>query len=393
MGAERGRVVLALNAGSSSLKFGLYEIGATISVLARGGIKRAPESATIEAQDAGGKRLDHLLPRGPLTDDALLGQLLRWLAETFQRGEPTAIGHRIVHGGARFSGPVLLTPEAIEAAEALTPMAPLHQPAALSLIRAMSRIRPLLAQVGCFDTAFHHGLAPPVSRYALPLSYEEKGIRRYGFHGLSYDYIASEISRSDGRRVIVAHLGSGASLCAMRNGESRDTTMGFSALDGLVMATRPGQIDAGVLLYLLGQERLSLADLEHLLYHDSGLKGVSGLSGDVRELLVSDAPEAAAAIDLFVFRIARETAAIANTIEGLDTLVFTGGIGEHSGPIRQRVADRLAWLGVALDTAANAAGARCISAPSSRVEVLVIPTDEEVVIARQMRMVLPSAPD
>ncbi|WP_316360176.1 acetate/propionate family kinase [Devosia sp.] len=387
MGAERARLVLALNAGSSSLKFGLYEIGSDISAPARGGIKRTAGGAVLEAS-ADGETFDHLLAPGALEDDALLERLLVWLAETFGRGEPTAIGHRIVHGGMQFAGPVLLTPDAIRAADALTALAPLHQPAALSLIRAIARIRPQLPQVGCFDTAFHHGLAPPVSRYALPRAYEDKGIRRYGFHGLSYEYLAGELSGAGKKRVVVAHLGSGASLCAMRNGKSQDTTMGFSALDGLVMSTRPGQIDAGVLLYLLRQEKLSPDELEHLLYHESGLKGVSGISGDVRELLASDAPAAAEALDLFVFRIARETAAMANTLEGLDTLVFSGGIGEHSGPIRARVAERLAWLGVSLDMAANAGNRRRISAPSSRVEVLVIPTNEEIVIARQMAAVL-----
>lgn len=391
MGAERARLVLALNAGSSSLKFGLYEIGRDISAIARGGIKRSQKGSVLEASGADGETFDHLLAAAPLEDDALLEHLLAWLAEAFGRGEPTAIGHRIVHGGVRFAGPVLLTPDAIEAADALTPLAPLHQPAALSLIRAIARIRPQLAQVGCFDTAFHHGLAPPVSRYALPRSYEDKGIRRYGFHGLSYEYLAGELSESGERRVVVAHLGSGASLCAMRNGKSQDTTMGFSALDGLVMSTRPGQIDAGVLLYLLRQEKLSPDALEHLLYHESGLKGVSGISGDVRELLASDTSEAAEAIDLFVFRIARETAAMANTLQGLDTLVFSGGIGEHSGPIRALVAERLAWLGVSLDMAANAGNQRHISTPSSGVEVLVIPTNEEIVIARQMAAVLEAA--
>lgn len=391
MSTEPGRIVLALNAGSSSLKFGLYRIDGDTTALARGAIKRSQGGAEIQAQGAGGETFAHRLAPAMVEDDVLLDHMLDWLAKTFGRGEPSAIGHRIVHGGARFAGPVLLTPDAIEAADALTPMAPLHQPAALSLVRAVSRIRPDLPQVGCFDTAFHHHLAPPVSRYGLPRAYEQKGIRRYGFHGLSYEYIAGELGGS-GQRVVVAHLGSGASLCALRNGRSQDTTMGFSALDGLVMSTRPGQIDAGILLYLLRQEKLTPEALEHLLYHESGLKGVSGISGDVRQLLDSDAPEAAEALDLFVFRIARETAAIANTMEGLDSFVFTGGIGEHSAPIRQRVAERLAWLGVSLDTAANASGARCISARDSRVNVLVIPTDEEVVIARNMAIVLGAAP-
>lgn len=387
MATERSGLVLALNAGSSSLKFGLYDIGADVSELVRGSIFRSQGAVKLEARGRQGAMFREEFAAAPMDDAALVERLLEWLAGTFDRGEPMAIGHRIVHGGTRFTGPAVLTAEAIEAVAALTPLAPLHQPPALSLIRAVSSIRPDLMQVGCFDTAFHHDLAPPVSRYAIPRVYEQKGIRRYGFHGLSYEYIAGELP-DRGKRVVVAHLGSGASLCAMHDGRSLDTTMGFSALDGLVMGTRPGQIDAGILLYLLGQEGLSLGELEHLLYRESGLKGVSGLSGDVRELLASDAPEAAEAIDLFVFRIARETAAIANTLAGLDALVFTGGIGEHSGPVRERVVERLAWLGLSLDKAANASDARRISAASSRVEILVIPTNEELTIARQMATIL-----
>lgn len=387
MATERSGLVLALNAGSSSLKFGLYDISADVSELVRGSIGRSHGAVRLEARGRQGAMFREAFAAAPMDDAALVERLLEWLAGTFDRGEPMAIGHRIVHGGTRFTGPAVLTAEAIEAVAALTPLAPLHQPPALSLIRAVSSIRPDLMQVGCFDTAFHHDLAPPVSRYAIPRVYEQKGIRRYGFHGLSYEYIAGELP-DRGKRVVVAHLGSGASLCAMHDGRSLDTTMGFSALDGLVMGTRPGQIDAGILLYLLGQEGLSLGELEHLLYRESGLKGVSGLSGDVRELLASDAPEAAEAIDLFVFRIARETAAIANTLAGLDALVFTGGIGEHSGPVRERVVERLAWLGLSLDKAANASDARRISAASSRVEILVIPTNEELTIARQMATIL-----
>ncbi|GLQ53342.1 acetate/propionate family kinase [Devosia nitrariae] len=387
MAGDGREVVLALNAGSSSLKFGLYDVAGDVARLARGSVTRA-DGIRVRTDGADGETIEHDLSSIPLDEAALIERLLPWLTETFDCGEPTAIGHRIVHGGTRFTGPVLLTAETIEAVESLTPLAPLHQPPAMALIRAVRKARPRLTQVGCFDTAFHHRLSPPVSRYAIPRAYERKGVRRYGFHGLSYQYIAGELADRADRRIVVAHLGNGASLCALFNGESHDTTMGFSALDGLVMSTRPGQIDAGVLLYLLQQEGLTPDELETLLYRESGLKGVSGLSGDVRELLASGAPEAAEAIDLFVFRICRETAAMANTLEGLDTLVFTGGIGEHSAPVRKGVGERLAWLGVSLDEAANSAGARCISTRSSRVEVLVIPTDEEVVIARQIAALL-----
>lgn len=386
MAGEGRDVVLALNAGSSSLKFGLYDVAGDIACLARGSVTRAVDGVLIQASGADEKSFE--LSASALEEPALVERLLVWLAETFDCGEPNAVGHRIVHGGTRFTGPTLLTAETIDAVESLTPLAPLHQPPAMALIRAVRKVRPRLAQVGCFDTAFHHRLAPPVSRYAIPRAYEEKGVRRYGFHGLSYQYIAGQLADRAERRIVVAHLGNGASLCAMRNGESLDTTMGFSALDGLAMSTRPGQLDAGILLYLLQQDGLTPDELENLLYHESGLKGVSGISGDVRELLASDASEAAEAIDLFVFRISRETAAMANTLEGLDTLVFTGGIGEHSAPIRTQVGERLAWLGASLDEAANSTGARRISTPSSRVEMLVIPTDEEVVIARQMAAVL-----
>lgn len=378
------RIALALNAGSSSLKFGLYDIDEQIRPLARGSVTRSPEDVTIRARTPEGQTFESPLAPSPLEDDALVERLLGWLTETFDRSEPVAVGHRIVHGGMFFTGPARLTPEAIAAAESLTPLAPLHQPAALSLVHAVSRIRPHVAQIGCFDTSFHHGLAPPVSRYAIPQAYEEKGIRRYGFHGLSYDHIAGELAAHSDQRIVVAHLGNGASLCALRDGVSRDTTMGFSVLDGLVMSTRPGQIDAGILLYLLQQEKLSPEALEHLLYYESGLKGISGISGDVRELLASAAPEAAEAIELFTFRITRETAAMANTLEGLDILVFTGGIGEHSALIREQVVSRLNWLGAKLDGTANTRGSRLISAPESRVEILVIPTDEEAVIARHV---------
>lgn len=384
MAGDARDVVLALNAGSSSLKFGLYDVVGDIECLARGSVSRAADGVRVQANGADEGNIEDDLSTARLDEAELMERLLHWLAEAFDCGEPEAIGHRIVHGGTRFIEPTLLTAETIDAVESLTPLAPLHQPPAVALIRAVQKVRPNLTQVGCFDTAFHHRLAPPVSRYAIPRAYEEKGVRRYGFHGLSYQYIAGALADRADKRIVVAHLGNGASLCAMRNGESCDTTMGFSALDGLAMSTRPGQIDAGILLYLLQQEGLTPDELETLLYRESGLRGVSGISGDVRELLASNAPEAAEAIDLFTFRIARETAAMANTLEGLDTFVFTGGIGEHSAPIRKRVAERLAWLGVSLDKTANSSGARCISTRSSRIEVLVVPTDEEIVIARQM---------
>jgi acetate kinase len=296
------------------------------------------------------------------------------------------VGHRIVHGGPQFAAPVAITSEVLAALEALTPLAPLHQPLGLRPVEALARARPQLLQVACFDTAFHHGLQPPVSRYAIPRAYEAKGIRRYGFHGLSYEHIARRLGEISphllARKAVVAHLGSGASLCAMQDGISVDTTMGFSALDGLVMATRPGAIDPGILLYLLEEEGMSPKALEEMLYHRSGLLGVSGLSGDMRELLASEDARAREAVELFTFRIARETAALANSLDGLELLVFTGGIGEHAAPIRAMVASRLRWLGVRLDPAANAEAAERIDAPQSAVEIRIIPADEELAIAR-----------
>jgi acetate kinase len=274
----------------------------------------------------------------------------------------------------------------MEALDALTPLAPLHQPRCLAPMRTILSLRSEVPQIACFDTAFHHGLAPPVSRFALPRRFEEIGIRRYGFHGLSYEYIAGRLADLSpalaGSRTVVAHLGNGASLCAMRNGQSVDTTMGLTALDGLVMGTRCGAIDPGVLLYLQQALKMSVSEVERLLYHESGLLGVSGISQDARTLLASSDPKAAEALDLFVFRIAREVAAMANSLGGLECLVFTGGIGEHADAVRSAVCARLRWLGVELDPEANDHSRAQISARESRVDVRIIPTDEEIMIAR-----------
>lgn len=363
--AEAGAIV-ALNAGSSSIKFGLYTAEADPALIGKGEIEHDA------AGDAEG--------------------LLEAVEKRLGGHKLAAVGHRIVHGGPDFVEPVRLTPEVIAALKALTPWAPLHQPLCLAPVEKLAAARPALPQVACFDTAFHHDLRPPVIRYAIPLGYEKKGIRRYGFHGLSYEHIArrlGEISpQLSARKTVVAHLGSGASLCAMQDGRSRDTTMGFSVLEGLMMGTRPGDIDAGILLYLLKEERLSPEALEDLLYHKSGLVGVSGISGDMRELLASKDQRAQEAIELFVFRVAREVAAMANTLEGLELLVFTGGIGEHAAEIRARVGARLGWLGLRIDEAANAKAAERIDVGQSTVEVRIIPTDEEAVIARHTARLL-----
>jgi acetate kinase len=363
--AEAGAIV-ALNAGSSSIKFGVYTGTAEPELIARGEIEHDTAEDAEALLDTVERRLD--------------GRSL------------AAVGHRIVHGGQNFVEPVRLTPETIAALRALTPLAPLHQPLCLAPVEKLAAARPALSQFACFDTAFHHNLRPPVSRYAIPLEYEAKGIHRYGFHGLSYEHIARRLGEISphlkSRKTIVAHLGSGASLCAMQDGASVDTTMGFSVLDGLVMSTRPGSIDPGILLYLLQEEGLSPKALEDLLYHQSGLLGVSGLTGDMRELLASDKPPAKDAVELFAFRIAREVAALANSLDGLELLVFTGGIGEHSAPIRAMVSSRLRWLGLSLDDAANTAGAERIDIPQSAIEVRIIPADEELTIARHAAKLL-----
>lgn len=380
-------IVLALNAGSSSTKFGLYEVGLGYPrPLSRGILGFGDRRLTVKTAD-GSVLVDRDLGADQ-QDHAGFAALLDWLDERADVGGLAAVGHRIVHGGGSFDEPVLLTRSNVEAIRAITPLAPLHQPRTLVGVDVIAELRPDLPQIACFDTAFHKSLETTVSRIALPRKYEAEGVRRYGFHGLSYEYIATrlrdispELAR---KRTVVAHLGNGASLCAMRDGKSVDTTMGFSALDGLVMGTRPGGTDPGVLLYLLMQKNMSPAELEDLLYHKSGLLGVSGVSADMRALITDTSDAAREAVELFVFRAARETAALANTLEGLECLVFTAGIGEHSAPVRAAICDKLRWLGVELDAAANDAHADIISRHGSAVEVRVIPADEETVIARHV---------
>jgi acetate kinase len=380
--------VLVLNSGSSSIKFGLFDISRTgPDLLCKGQLDEHDAQPRLTVTDASGDKLFEKRRAAADRDGgALLGDILDWIADYLAGGALRAVGHRVVHGGRDFVGPVEITDQTIEALDALTPLAPLHQPRCLSPIRAIKRLRPALTQIACFDTAFHHGLAPVVSRFAIPRRFEEIGIRRYGFHGLSYEFIAgrlAEISPSlAGKRTVVAHLGNGASLCAMRNGKSVDTTMGLTPLDGLMMGTRCGVIDPGVLLYLQQQHGVTVDELQHMLYQESGLLGVSGVSADMRVLLASDDPRASDAIDLFTFRTAREVAAMANTLGGLECLVFTGGIGEHSAQIRRQVCDRLQWLGVRIDPSANDRGHECIGAAGNEVEIRVIATSEETTIAR-----------
>ncbi|WP_318013177.1 acetate/propionate family kinase [Mesorhizobium sp. B263B1A] len=388
--------ILALNAGSSSLKFGLFEAGSQEGpvLTVSGACEDLDDEPSLVAKDASGKSIFKraVKPASPPVE-VLLRDLFDVLDPYLAQAPLSAVGHRIVHGGKRFSTPVLLTGEIVEALDALTPMAPLHQPAGLAPVRAISKLLPGLPQIGCFDTAFHRTLEPPVNRYALPREFEESGIRRYGFHGLSYEFVAGQLQALSpglrGKRWVVAHLGSGCSLCAMREGRSLDTTMGFTALDGLMMATRPGAIDPGVLLYLQQARGMSVKELETLLYHKSGLLGVSGVSADVRTLLGSKDPRAAEAIDLFTFRIAREIAAMGATLQGIEALVFTGGIGEHSWQIREAVCERLRWLDVLLDANANRSGKGRITGEGSAVDVYAIATNEELIIARQVLATVP----
>lgn len=394
--------VLVLNAGSSSLKFALFELRAelengapahvagALARLAGGQIEGLGVAPHFIAKDASGQVLTE--KRWPAADapdhEAFLPELFTWVEEHLGGDRLIAVGHRIVHGGEAFRQPTRLDDNVLRALEAYIPLAPLHQPHNLAAVRAAMAARPGLLQVGAFDTAFHASLSPTATRFGLPRAYHDAGVRRYGFHGLSYEFIAGRLGELDPElargRVIAAHLGAGASLCALKDGRSLDTTMGFTALEGLMMATRAGALDPGVVLYFLQHQGLDAGAIEDLLYKRSGLLGVSGLSADMRTLLDSDRLEAAEAVALFVHRIVREIGALSAMLEGLDGLVFTAGIGENAAAIRARVAERLAWLGADLDPEANAAGpaARRISTPSSRLALWVIPTDEELTIAR-----------
>ena len=382
--------LLTLNAGSSSLKFALYDATADAPATARGEIADLEAAPHLLARDAAGTILaDRRWPAGlPDAFASVLDALLGFADSHLDRGGLAAVGHRIVHGGPHHAAPGLVTPALVADLRGLVPLDPLHMPHNMAPIHAVAAARPGLSQIACFDTAFHHTLPREARWFGLPRALEAEGVRRYGFHGLSYEFIAGRLE-TDFRalaqgRVVVAHLGSGASLCALKAGRSIATTMGFSTLDGLLMATRCGSLDPGVILYL-GRQGRSLSEIEDMLYHRSGLVGVSGLSGDVRALLASSDPHAAEAIDLFAYRIAAETGALVSALDGLDGLVFTAGIGEHAPAIRSAVCARLGWLGLRLDEVANAASAERISAFDSAIEVLVIPTDEEAVIARHTR--------
>lgn len=378
-------LLLTFNAGSSSLKIGLFEIASpTPKRIAAGTIDLSKIPLNLRFEEAKGSSDLELCLLATDQDD-ITKAVFEWVETHFERGRVTAVGHRVVHGGDRFKGPARIDDDTLQAIEDLTRLAPLHQPQSVSFIKAVRQLKPELVQSASFDTAFHRTNADLVRRFAISRSLHNEGIKRYGFHGLSYKYIAADLARQypviARGRVVAAHLGSGASLCGLKNGESRDSSMGFSTLDGIPMATRCGALDPGVLLHLLGAGGHSLTEVEEILYRRSGLLGVSGISGDSRELLESDRPEAREALDLFTFRIAGEIARLAATLGGLDAIVFTAGIGENQPKIRADICLRLMWLGIDIDPAANDRNSAMITSPASRVSALVIPTDEEQVIA------------
>lgn len=383
--------ILVINAGSSSIKFAIYAAGPdaqSLALLYRGQIDAIGHRARFIVRDADdASRVDENVTAAH--HEEALACLLDWIYRHGTGLEFIAAGHRVVHGGVAFQQPVVVDAGVRERLEELVPLAPLHQPHNLTGIAALGRLKPNLVQVACFDTAFHHTVPPVEQTFALPPGLAEAGVRRYGFHGLSFAYIADVLpqylgSAADGR-VVVAHLGHGASLCAMQGRKSMATTMTFTPLDGLPMATRCGSIDPAVVLYLMREKGMDAGAVSDLLHHQSGLLGVSGISDDMRELLASDSPRAAQSIDLFVHRVNRELGSLAAVLGGLDALVFTAGIGEHAPSIRARISRAAAWLGIDLDEDANAANRSRISAAHSTVSAWVIPTDEELVIARRTR--------
>ena len=384
-------LILVLNAGSSSLKLAAFSGD---HLVLRAGVERTnqtPDQRRLWIVDPEGQAIEHG-PVPTIDSSSLLQAVIDTLVTLCPGQRISAVGHRVVHGGDRFTAPVRVTPDVLVELESLTPLAPLHQPHNVGEIRTALRILPDVPQVACFDTAFHATMPWKVRMLGLPRKYYQQGVKRYGFHGISYESIASRLPAIDPRaavgRTVVCHLGSGASLCALRGGKSIATTMSFTPLDGLLMSTRAGAIDAGVILHLLRHEQLSPDQIEHLLDRESGLLGVSGISSDLRDLLASPAPEAAEAVDLFCYRVVRDIGAMTSALGGLDAIVFTAGIGENSPDVRERVCSQLAWLGIEFDSAANLAGSTTLHSPLSRVSVLRIPTDEEAVIAQQTTLAL-----
>ncbi|MCC7548367.1 MAG: acetate/propionate family kinase [Burkholderiales bacterium] len=387
--------IAVLNAGSSSIKFSLFVLRAgALELTHRGRIEGLFTAPHFVARDRGGQIVGEKSwgSGAPLGHGGALAHLLGYVRELLAGRHLAGIGHRVVHGGANHLQPVRVDAAVLEDLERHVPLAPLHQPHNLAPIRELLETAPDLPQVACFDTSFHRGMPQLAQMFALPFEMYEQGVRRYGFHGLSYEYVASVMGDVDSRaahgRCVVLHLGNGSSMCALLAGHSVATTMGFTAADGLPMGTRCGALDPGVLLYLMERRGMDARQLQELLYQQSGMLGVSGVSSDMRALLASDEPRARLAVDLYCYRIGRELGSLAAALGGIDALVFTAGIGENAAPIRERVCQHAAWLGVELDGEANRAGGPRLSTTASRVSAWVIPTDEESMIARHTRTVI-----
>ena len=384
--------IVVLNAGSSSVKFSLFDVATDAPALVqRGQLEGLATNTHFVAKDAAGATIaEHSWYRA-LGHDGAMAHLVEHLRQTLEGRKLRAVGHRVVHGGTRYSRPVRVDASVVAYLETLVPLAPLHQPHNLTPIRALLARMPEMPQVACFDTSFHRGMPEVAQAFALPAAVTDRGVRRYGFHGLSYEYVASVLPGVDAEaargRTVVAHLGNGASMCAMRECASVASTMGFTAVDGLMMGTRSGALDPGVVLYLMDELKMDPRAIEKMLYQQSGLLGVSGVSSDMRTLLASDDPRAKFAIELFCYRIARELGSLVAALGGFDALVFTGGIGEHAAPIRARVVEASRWLGLSLDAAANAADGPRISGPGSA-RAWVVPTNEELMIARHTQALL-----
>jgi acetate kinase len=384
-----------INAGSSSLKFSVFrrrDVDAW-RLEVRGQVEGIGTRPQFSAKDEAGQSVaDHQVDAAVKDGRAALAYVADWLRERYGGARVRGIGHRVVHGGARYTGPTIVTPEVLDDLRTLIPLAPLHQPHNLAAIEAVWERLPGVPQVACFDTSFHRGQPAVAELVPLPSEIRDAGVQRYGFHGLSYEYIASvlpsvapEIAHG---RVIVAHLGSGASMCALRNGRSVDSTLGFTALDGLCMGTRPGAVDPGVVLHLFQSLGLSAQEVETILYKKSGLLGISGISNDMRALLASTEPAARLAVDYFVYRAAKEIGSLAAVLGGIDGLVFTAGIGENSAEVRRRICQASAWLGIELDDGANERKEPRISTTGSAVSAWAIPTNEELMIARHTGLLL-----
>jgi acetate kinase len=389
-------IILVLNAGSSSIKFAIYPfVQDDRRALVAGKISGIRRDPSFQAHDF----QNQALPKGDLSDiektashEELIVRLLNWLETRTQKGPIACVGHRVVHGGRQFTAPVLLDEDIMRELATLNTLAPLHQPHNLAAIEVIRKRLPSVPQIACFDTSFHHTQRPLAKLFALPRALSEEGVVRYGFHGLSYNYIASVLPRHLGNRaegrIIVAHLGNGASLCAMEGRKSVATSMGFTALDGLMMGRRCGALDVGVVLYLLKNKKMTPLEVEYLLYNESGLLGVSQISNNMKDLEESNKAEAREAIDLYCYRAATEIGKLLPAIGGLDGIVFTAGIGENSSLVRSKICHHLDWMGIEIDETANEANEAKISSRNSAIDVLVTPTDEEIVIANAARVIL-----